>query len=358
MFDQTAGAGFITSKFVPGTVQNDAPGPPPPPSIALLTTTHSGGTGNGPNLDATFNPSQFFAANKKNNNGNNSYNGYEQVGLVPVLRHQSSPSGSLTASVLTIPTPGSCPNAPLNQIRVLLVEDDDTCRRLSSKLLQIFGCNFDIAVDGLDAVNRMGVGYKYDIVLMDIVMPNLDGVSATTRIRQFDKLTPIISMTSNPTETDCITYLANGMNDILPKPFNKSSLLGMILRHVDKNKDTSPPPQDDGRITEVCDGPSMADEDLARRSNQAALVEASQSQNMNGDFDRQLLDLLRMDGNGEGSSSDNNINNNNAAGTDSRNMNIMNTLNPGYFPQNFDEPNRKRHHIEMDDGQDQKKNRR
>jgi CheY-like chemotaxis protein len=131
------------------------------------------------------------------------------------------------------------PKKPLSQMaphwtappKVLLVEDDDTCRRLSSKLLQIFGCNFDIAVDGLDAVNRMGVGYKYDIVLMDIMMPNLDGVSATTRIRQFDKSTPIISMTSNITDADCMTYLANGMNDVLPKPFNKKTLLGMILRY-------------------------------------------------------------------------------------------------------------------------------
>jgi hypothetical protein len=98
----------------------------------------------------------------------------------------------------------------------------------------------------------------------------------------------------------------------------------------------------------------MADEDLARRSNQAALVEAAQSSqgNNNGDFDQQLLDLLRMDGNGDSGPSYNNN-----TGTDSRNMNIMNTLNPGYFSDNFDDQSRKRQHIEMDDGQEQKKNR-
>ena len=114
--------------------------------------------------------------------------------------------------------------------KVLLVEDDDICRTLSSKLLGVFGCSFDIAVDGLDAVQRMGIGNRYDLVLMDIVMPNMDGVSATTRIRQFDQSTPIISMTSNTTETDCMTYLANGMNDILAKPFNKDTMLQMISR--------------------------------------------------------------------------------------------------------------------------------
>ena len=62
-------------------------------------------------------------------------------------------------------------------------------------------------------------------------MPNLDGVSATHQIRQFDQLTPIISMTSNTTEDDCITYLATGMNDILAKPFSKASLYQMLERY-------------------------------------------------------------------------------------------------------------------------------
>ncbi|KAF9432908.1 kinase-regulated stress-responsive transcription factor skn7 [Entomortierella beljakovae] len=114
--------------------------------------------------------------------------------------------------------------------KVLLVEDDDTCRRLSSRLLQIFGCPFDVAEDGLSAVGKMS-HQKYDIVLMDIMMPKLDGVSATTQIRQFDPMTPIISMTSNTTEHDIMTYFANGMNDILPKPFTRAGLLGMLEKH-------------------------------------------------------------------------------------------------------------------------------
>ncbi|KAF9953085.1 kinase-regulated stress-responsive transcription factor skn7 [Mortierella alpina] len=114
--------------------------------------------------------------------------------------------------------------------KVLLVEDDDTCRRLSSRLLQIFGCPFDVAEDGVAAVGKMS-HQKYDIVLMDIMMPKLDGVSATTQIRQFDAMTPIISMTSNTTANDIMTYFANGMNDILPKPFTKAGLLSMLEKH-------------------------------------------------------------------------------------------------------------------------------
>ncbi|KAG0210796.1 kinase-regulated stress-responsive transcription factor skn7 [Mortierella sp. NVP41] len=114
--------------------------------------------------------------------------------------------------------------------KVLLVDDDDTCRRLSSRLLQIFGCPFDVAEDGMAAVGKMS-HQKYDIVLMDIVMPKLDGVSATTQIRQFDAMTPIISMTSNTTSNDIMTYFANGMNDILAKPFSKAGLLNMLEKH-------------------------------------------------------------------------------------------------------------------------------
>ncbi|GAA5928610.1 hypothetical protein JCM1841_000174 [Sporobolomyces salmonicolor] len=115
--------------------------------------------------------------------------------------------------------------------RVLLVEDDAVCRKLSSKFLEVFGCQIDVAVDGVSAVNKMNV-QKYDLVLMDIVMPNLDGVSATSLIRQFDPMTPIISMTSNSGPNDIMTYFSHGMNDILPKPFTKENLLGMLEKHL------------------------------------------------------------------------------------------------------------------------------
>ncbi|RKP21704.1 hypothetical protein ROZALSC1DRAFT_26906 [Rozella allomycis CSF55] len=120
--------------------------------------------------------------------------------------------------------------------KVLLVEDDAVCRTIGSKLLQVFGCTFDIASDGVDAIQKMNI-QRYDIVLMDIVMPNLDGVSATCRIREFDKQTPIISMTSNVRRDDCVKYLANGMNDILPKPFSRESLLAMLDRYCSHLRD-------------------------------------------------------------------------------------------------------------------------
>ena len=65
-------------------------------------------------------------------------------------------------------------------------------------------------LDGLEAVNKMHAGSKYDLVLMDIIMPNLDGVSACHLIRQFDT-TPIIAMTSNIRSDDISMYFQHGM---------------------------------------------------------------------------------------------------------------------------------------------------
>jgi CheY-like chemotaxis protein len=126
--------------------------------------------------------------------------------------------------------------------KILLVDDDVVYRNMSSKLLQVFGCEADVAVDGFSALDKVNME-KYDLILMDVVMPNLDGISATNMIRQFDVATPIISMTSNIHSNDIINYFKSGtsfsrklvdvgMNDVLPKPFTKDSLLEMLEKHL------------------------------------------------------------------------------------------------------------------------------
>ncbi|KAI8888120.1 hypothetical protein K501DRAFT_210950 [Backusella circina FSU 941] len=114
--------------------------------------------------------------------------------------------------------------------RVLLVDDDSIFRRLSTRLLQIAGCTIDVAVDGMEAVRKLGTG-KYDLVLMDIMMPKLDGMSATRNIRQYDTWTPIISMTSNTTDQDIQQYIMSGMTDVLPKPLSESTLGNLLERY-------------------------------------------------------------------------------------------------------------------------------
>ncbi|PGH26579.1 hypothetical protein AJ80_01708 [Polytolypa hystricis UAMH7299] len=114
---------------------------------------------------------------------------------------------------------------------ILLVEDDQTCRQIGGKFLYSFCCVIDTAFDGLEAVSKIQGGSKYDLILMDIIMPNLDGVSACGVIRRFDS-TPIIAMTSNIRSSDIDLYFQNGMNDVLPKPFTRQSLLNMLEKHL------------------------------------------------------------------------------------------------------------------------------
>ena len=115
--------------------------------------------------------------------------------------------------------------------RVLLVEDDPTCRQIGGKFLYSFSCVVDTALDGLEAVSKIQEGVKYDLILMDIIMPNLDGVSACHIIRQFDR-TPIVAMTSNIRSDDIQMYFHHGMDDVLPKPFTRKSLLEMLEKHL------------------------------------------------------------------------------------------------------------------------------
>jgi osomolarity two-component system response regulator SKN7 len=130
----------------------------------------------------------------------------------------------------------------IKQPQILLVEDDVTCRHIGGKFLGSFKCNIEYAYDGLEAVNKVQSGKRYDLILMDIIMPNLDGVSACHLIRQSDR-TPIIAMTSNIRSDDIQLYFQHGMDDVLPKPFTRKSLLDMLEKHLVHLK-TIPPTMD------------------------------------------------------------------------------------------------------------------
>lgn len=114
---------------------------------------------------------------------------------------------------------------------VLLVEDDAVCIQLCSKFLRKYGCTVEVVTDGLSAITTLEK-FRYDLVLMDIVMPNLDGATATSIVRSFDNHTPIIAMTGNIEDQDLITYLQHGMNDILAKPFTRDDLHSMLIRYL------------------------------------------------------------------------------------------------------------------------------
>ena len=117
-------------------------------------------------------------------------------------------------------------------LRVLIVDDNDINRMLVQVLVQQLGCDTDLAEDGVQAVAAC-TQHTYDIILMDVHMPNMDGVEATKRIRELegaDKHTTIVAVTANALSGDRENFLAAGMDDYLSKPIVPRALTGILRK--------------------------------------------------------------------------------------------------------------------------------
>ncbi len=112
-------------------------------------------------------------------------------------------------------------------MRILIAEDDAALRYMAGKLMGRWGYNFDIANNGQEAVEhaQMHEG-EYDMCLMDIDMPIMNGFEATKIIRQKLKYFPIMALTGNPMVKD--KYLEVGMDDFLGKPYGIDELYSKI----------------------------------------------------------------------------------------------------------------------------------
>jgi two-component system, sensor histidine kinase and response regulator len=121
--------------------------------------------------------------------------------------------------------------------RILLVEDNPVNQEVAKHMLQGFGCSVDLADNGLEAIKAVQQG-MYDLILMDCMMPEMDGYQATAEIRRQQragKLSqfPIIALTANAIEGDREKCLIAGMDDYLSKPFKADALLRTINTWVD-----------------------------------------------------------------------------------------------------------------------------
>ncbi|WP_027550778.1 ATP-binding protein [Bradyrhizobium sp. Cp5.3] len=120
-------------------------------------------------------------------------------------------------------------------LKVLVAEDDAVNRMVVSKMLGAFDVDLRVVTDGVEAVQAASEG-DYDVVLMDVRMPDMDGLAATRAIRaQGDRFTalPITALTANAFPEDVKICREAGMSDFLAKPLRKPALVAALLRALD-----------------------------------------------------------------------------------------------------------------------------
>jgi CheY-like chemotaxis protein len=122
----------------------------------------------------------------------------------------------------------------LGACKILLVEDTAFNVLYATQLLQRWNAKVDVAENGLLAVEKVKAN-EYDVVLMDLQMPVMDGFTATRQIRTFNTNVPIIALTASATTNVTDRCKENGMNDYITKPFNPDDFYQRIKKHVPKN---------------------------------------------------------------------------------------------------------------------------
>jgi GAF domain-containing protein/DNA-binding response OmpR family regulator len=116
-------------------------------------------------------------------------------------------------------------------LRILLAEDNQVNQKLALRLLEQMGYRADVASNGIEAVESIQ-RQTYDVILMDVQMPEMDGLDATRDIRKLMNVTQphIIAMTANAMEGDREMCIAAGMNDYISKPIRVNELINALMR--------------------------------------------------------------------------------------------------------------------------------
>ncbi|MSQ84503.1 MAG: response regulator [Myxococcales bacterium] len=125
--------------------------------------------------------------------------------------------------------------------RILLVDDDIRLGALLERLLKPEGFQVAVVTDGLQGARR-ATSEVFDLIVLDVMLPGIDGFEVLRRIRQHSKV-PVVMLTAKGTENDRIVGLELGADDYLPKPFNPRELLARVkavLRRADATVTTQP----------------------------------------------------------------------------------------------------------------------
>lgn len=125
-------------------------------------------------------------------------------------------------------------------MKILIVEDDDFIAQAVAAMLQQQRSLVDIAVDGQEGW-ELATAFSYDLILLDVMLPKLDGVSLCRQLRQTGEQTPILMLTAKEASTDKVLGLDAGADDYVVKPFDFPELIARIRALLRRGSTTLPP---------------------------------------------------------------------------------------------------------------------
>ena len=135
--------------------------------------------------------------------------------------------------------------------KVLVVDDEPNIRELVQVALKFHGCAVTTSGTGMDAL-ALAAAAKPDLIVLDVVLPDIDGFEVCRRLRAIDNDVPVIFLTARDTTSDTVTGLTLGGDDYIPKPFSVEALVARVravLRRAAKRDATEDGEANDDRST-------------------------------------------------------------------------------------------------------------
>ena len=132
-------------------------------------------------------------------------------------------------------------------MKILLVEDDERIARALAEALSDQNCAVDIAIDGEEGWAYVEA-YQYSLILLDWMLPKLDGIHFCQRLRQRGLHTPVLLLTAKDTSTDKVIGLDAGADDYVVKPFDLQELMARIRALLRRGNSTLPPMMEWGKL--------------------------------------------------------------------------------------------------------------
>jgi CheY-like chemotaxis protein len=119
-------------------------------------------------------------------------------------------------------------------VRVLIVDDVELNLYVAAGVMEPFGMEIDVATSGFEAIEKIEANHYYDVIFMDYMMPELNGVETTKRLRDSGYSAPIVALTADSISDSANIFINNGFDDYITKPINVSQVKQILMKYARK----------------------------------------------------------------------------------------------------------------------------